>query len=79
MEELLKGKSIWNQSELIVHETLVLRMLSGWLQCVFLFGDDIEEGQLEKPPTTHLGPYMQKTCDVAEMAILAKKFCGKSA
>ena len=24
-------------------------------------------------------PYMQKTCDVAEMAILAKKICGKSA
>ena len=27
----------------------------------------------------HHHPYMQKTCDVAEMAILAKKNCGKSA
>ena len=26
-----------------------------------------------------LASYMQKTCDVAEMAILAKKNCGKSA
>ena len=27
----------------------------------------------------HWYPYMQKTCDVAEMAILAKKIGGKSA
>ena len=27
----------------------------------------------------HFYTYMQKTCDVAEMAILAKKNCGKSA
>ena len=28
---------------------------------------------------SYAGAYMQKTCDVAEMAILAKKICGKSA
>ena len=36
---------------------------------------------LALPLTTKLWwcAYMQKTCDVAEMAILAKKICGKSA